>query len=878
MNNKFIIVLFLLIAVINVVFSANLAPPAIPGEAVYIPFPVNIKVDGDLSDWKNIPTVKVTKGKTISHIKGENDAFYFSLAADNKYLYLKMTMNDKNIIAGKHGSNYYMEDSLEFFINASGNLIARSYTKRVIQINISPVDIGNTNPEKLTISGVHSDLGNVKGFVFKTDNGWGFEAAFEIEGILVPEHGYEFGFQAQANGATQQDRNVKLIWSNLDTVDASWRDPSVFGRGIFFQIGRKDIPLPKKIEIKKEEKIIPAIALNQIGYLPDSSKKITILSDNPGTLDFTLLDKDGNVVFEGETENFGHDPASGNKVHIIDISKWKMPGQDYYIEAGGHTSYKFDIDNNIYSQLREDALGYYYQMRSGIPIESKYVDKKYTRPAGHLSDSKVACFTGYTESGGYIKGEDYTLDVSGGWYDAGDFGKYVVNAGITVWTLLNQYELNPNSYKDGDLSIPEQNNSIPDLLDEVRWELEWMIKMQVPAGYKLAGMVHHKMHNRKYEPLRLVPPTNMDNDLEFKSDFKGRYLYPPTTAATLNYAAVLAQASRVWKKIDPQFADKCLKHAEIAWKAVKDKLPIPAGNIPGAGGGDYGDMKLEDEYYWAACELYITTGKSEYKKFLMSNEHFMQLPQSVGSSMTWGDTASLGTISLAFIPNNLSNKNIKEARNNIIKIAESYLDRIAKEGYKVPINDYRWGSNSFVLNNMIIMALAYKLTGDKKFIYGTMDGMDYILGRNPLSKSYVSGYGEDPVKNVHHRFWANYPDENYPMVPPGIICGGPNRLPDRDDYAASDASLSGKPQAKCYVDEFGSYSTNEVAINWNAPLAWVTAFIDDYAKGKIEISDKIIKPKKSFASIILFILIISLAVILLAIIILFIIFKMKKKP
>ncbi len=146
--------------------------------------------------------------------------------------------------------------------------------------------------------------------------------------------------------------------------------------------------------------------------------------------------------------------------------------------------------------LRYDALAYFYHNRSGIEIEAQYVGEEYARPAGHLTDAEVTCFKGKDNSGKDWSGCDYTLDASRGWYDAGDYGKYVVNGGISAWTLMNLYERFPDAYPDGSLMIPENSNDVPDLLDEARWEMEFLLGMQVPEGQTLSGMAHHKMHDR----------------------------------------------------------------------------------------------------------------------------------------------------------------------------------------------------------------------------------------------------------------------------------------------------------------------------------------------------------------------------------------------
>jgi endoglucanase len=169
-------------------------------------------------------------------------------------------------------------------------------------------------------------------------------------------------------------------------------------------------------------------------------------------------------------------------------------------------------------------------------------------------------------------------------------------------------------------------------------------------------------------------------------------------------------------------------------------------------------------------------------------------------------------------------------RGNIVAAADFYLSLIPKRAYRVPFEsdtNYPWGSNSFMLNNMIILALAHDFTHDAKYLGGVLDGMSYLLGLNPKVQSYVTGYGERPLQNPHHRFWAHQADPQFPAPPPGVVSGGPNSSV-QDPYAQS-IGLSGCSPQKCYVDHIESWSTNEITINWNSPLAWLAAYLDEAA-------------------------------------------------
>jgi endoglucanase len=577
---------------------------------------------------------------------------------------------------------------------------------------------------------------------------------------------------------------------------------------------------------------IPNVLVNQTGYLPTLPKIAAVKSASKTGEPWELLNSAGKAVASGTTTPNGTDAASGDAVHIVDFSTFTTPGKGYTLKVGKDVSHPFDIEPDIYRKLKYDALAYFYHNRSGIEIAMPYAgDKQLTRPAGHIGkepntgDKSVPCLA--------KSGCTYSLDVTGGWYDAGDHGKYVVNGGISVWTMLNQYERakflgsSAGDFGDGKMAIPEKKNGVPDILDEARWEIDFMLKMQVPAGQPMAGMVHHKIHDLEWTALGMAP----------HEDQIKRFLWPPSTAATLNVAATGAQCARIWEKIDKAFSARCLAAAEKAWTAAQANPAVMAGTSA-VGGGPYDDKELSDDFYWAAAELFVTTKKDAYKTFIMKSPHWKAVPSTIGGEglntpMTWGDTAALGTISLAVVPNALPPADVAAARKNVETAADAFVDLIKSQGYRVPFKPgtkgFPWGSNSFVLNNMIVMGLAHDFTGDAKYLNGVNEGMNYILGRNPLDQSYVTGYGERPLEHPHHRFWASQANAKFPSAPAGAVSGGPNSGL-QDPYVQA-AGLAGCAPQKCFVDNIEAWSANEIAINWNAPLAWAAAFLDEKGGG-----------------------------------------------
>lgn len=569
----------------------------------------------------------------------------------------------------------------------------------------------------------------------------------------------------------------------------------------------------------------PRVRVNQVGYLPHGPKQATVVTEATEPLPWRLAGADGTLVAAGLTEPSGLDETSDQTVHTVDFSQVTTVGEGFTLTADGETSYEFAISGEIYQQLRTDALAVYYTNRSGIAIEDALAPG-YARPAGHIGvapnqgDLAVPCFQDTC---------DYTLDVSGGWYDAGDHGKYVVNGGISAWQLMSIWERaihaptgTPEALGDGSLSIPEQSNGVPDVLDEARWQLEFLLSMQVPDGEPLAGMAHHKIHDEFWTGLPLLP----------HQDPQARFLHPPSTAATLNLAAAGAQCARLFEPYDEAFADRCLTAAEKAWDAAvanPDRLALEENQ----GGGGYTDDVVADEFYWAAAELYLATRHGQYKKALRRS------PMHIGADLAdifrpegfdWRWTAPLGRLQLAAVPNHLPGR--RAVQLSVLAAAEEYLATLEAHPYGLPYAPrsgmFDWGSNNLVLNNMAVLATAFDLTGNVRYRDGVLTGINYILGRNALNQSYVTGYGTVASENQHSRWYANQLNPDLPHPPDGTLAGGPNSFI-QDPVAQQ--RLQDCPPQFCYIDHIDSWSTNELTINWNSTMAWNASFLADLGDG-----------------------------------------------
>ena len=567
----------------------------------------------------------------------------------------------------------------------------------------------------------------------------------------------------------------------------------------------------------------PRVRVNQVGYLTNGPKAATVVTEAVTALPWQLRNAAGTVVASGTTSPAGVDATSGQNVHKVDFGSYHVTGTGYTLTADGETSVPFDIGiNAAYEKLRGDSLSWYYTQRSGIEILDS-IAPGYGRAAGHLGvapnqgDTDVPCQPGVC---------DYRLDVRGGWYDAGDHGKYVVNGGISVYQLLSTFErtkvaagARADKLGDGSLRIPEHGNQVPDVLDEARWELEFMLRMQVPAGKPLAGMVHHKVHDAAWTGLPLDPA----------ADPQPRELHAPSTAATLNLAATAAQGARLFQPYDKAFAAKLLAAARTAYAAAVANPTRYALVTDGTGGGAYDDDNVTDEFYWAAAELFISTGEKAYQNAVVASPwHTADVFRPEG--LDWRFTAAAGRLDLATVPNALPDR--ARVRQSVVDGARGYLATLRGNAYNIaydPANGkFDWGSNGLIVNNLVVVATAYDISGDTAFRDGVVTGIDYILGRNALNQSYVTGYGERASHNQHSRMYAHQLNPALPNPPAGSLSGGPNSS--IQDPVASKILPGCKPQF-CYLDDIESWSTNEITINWNSALSWVASFLADQGEG-----------------------------------------------
>jgi endoglucanase len=560
-----------------------------------------------------------------------------------------------------------------------------------------------------------------------------------------------------------------------------------------------------------------AIRVNQVGFYPNSPK-IAIVTDSSAT-EFSVVNASTKqVVFTGTIEKMGVWEYSDEFAGKADFSKLTQEGKYFISVKGVGNSYPFEIASQVGLNIGKASLRFFYYQRACIDLPEQYAGK-WARSAGHVQQDANAVVHA---SAATTERPEGTKFYSGrGWYDAGDYNKYIVNSGISTYTLMALYEGYPKFFDTLKLNIPESNNNIPDLLDEVLWNLRWMLTMQDKDGG-----VYHKLTN-----------TNFDGSVEPSKATNTRYAIMKTTAASLDFSAVMAVAYRVYRKFDKKFADSCLKASvqAYAWAQKNNKVIYNQGGMnqkfnPDINTGAYDDANVSDEFQWAAIELFIATGKLRY----MDDANIEFTIRNSFDTPTWAAVNTLGLYSLIqnrdFLPEDFA-PTLELVKDKVVSMASKMQKyQASKSEFGIVMGErggnFNWGSNSTAANQGMMMMIAYRLTGETDYLNAAISNLDYLLGRNGTGYCYVTGFGSKPTMNPHHR--PSESDDNVDPVP-GMLAGGPN--PGQEDARDCAGKYTTNLPAKSYIDVQCSYATNEVAINWNAPLAYLILSIEA-TKGK----------------------------------------------
>lgn len=541
------------------------------------------------------------------------------------------------------------------------------------------------------------------------------------------------------------------------------------------------------------EKIVGAptpiqVKVNQIGYAPSDEK--TVITSSGDDEKFKIVDAETEeTVYIGQYGDLLFDKTTSSNIKVGDFTDFSTPGIYKIISSPSGASYDFEIGDNLYDEIYKDVVLMLYNQRCGTELDSN-ISGEFAHPACHMDEAVI-----YGDTSGK------TVDVSGGWHDAGDYGRYVVSGAKTIKDLFLAYE---DYAQDSDsIGIPESGNGVPDLLDEARYELEWMLKMQDEA----TGGVYHKVTGLVF------PETVLAVD-----ETEQMVLAPISYAATADFVAVMAEAKSMYEDIDGDFAAKCmaaaLKGAE--WLAANE--PSGYKNPEEIVTGEYPDGKLGDEKLWAYTELYRMATEGAY---------YDEVKEAIEGKYTLGlGWAEVGTYALYDLAKG-STKNGSEiddtlmntARDALLAEAAKQLEKSQAEVYNTGLStNYPWGSNMTVANNGMLLLMAYNMTGDEAYLSYARKQRDYLFGVNGVGYCYVTGYGDLSPVSIHHR-----PSQVLEKTMPGMLVGGADSNRE-DPYAA--AVLYGVAAGLCYVDNSQSFSCNEVTIYWNSPLIYLLAGVN----------------------------------------------------
>ena len=526
------------------------------------------------------------------------------------------------------------------------------------------------------------------------------------------------------------------------------------------------------------------IFINQAGYRPQD-KKTAVMPFSCTAFD--IINEKNDIVFSGTVSHHGMDEMSGDDVYIADFSDFKDNGK-YRISADGKISAIFEISEDVNKPVLRDLMRAFYYLRCGEGLAEKHAGV-YKHGECHMEKAVL------------WEDNNIALDVSGGWHDAGDYGRYVTAGVCALAHLLNAYMMFPKLEKLV-LDIPESGNGVPDILNECRVELEWILKMQRPDGG-----VYHKATTKMHAPF-IMP----------EDDKEQMYVFPVSSMAVADTAAICAMASRIYS-FDKEFSEQLAKAAFLSYDWL-EKNPgfIGFKNPEGCNTGGYGERDDISNRFWAAAEMYVLTGKEKYHddmKRQLQEDFFL-------AGLGYGDVGGFGALSYLRFAENKDSQIAKKLADTFIYKSKELAEKSERCGYGAAMveNDYHWGSNMELLKYGMTFIIADYITGEKKFADYARKQADYLLGVNAMGISYVTGTGEYRCNYPHLR--PAHADGIEECIP-GMVSGGPNRFPGDPD--AKILIPEGTPPMKCFADDVGCYSLNEITIYWNSPAVFLFGYL-----------------------------------------------------
>ncbi len=547
------------------------------------------------------------------------------------------------------------------------------------------------------------------------------------------------------------------------------------------------------------------IRLDQIGFYLAGPKAAVVADSAAATFAVLTADR-GDTVLTGALSPAGRWAPSGEVVRLASFDRLTRPGRYVLAVPGVGRSYAFTVAPDALREIARASVKAFYFQRASTALPARYAGR-WARAAGHPDTAVLV----HPSAAGPGRPAGAHVVALGGWYDAGDYNKYVVNSGISTYTLLALAEHFPAYAAALGTEIPESGNGLPDVLNEALWNLRWMRRMQDPAD----GGVYHKLTTAEFSGF--VMPA---------ADTAPRYVVQKGTAAALDFAATAAHASLVVRHYPrqlPGLADSLVREAAAAWNWARqhpdstyDQERLNAHYRPPIHTGAYGDADVRDEVRWAAAELYLATRQDS---FYVAAAATQGGPAALPS---WNSVATLGLYSLVDHRRELPRgADTAALAGRLLARARALAARAGTSAYGVGMadaGDFVWGSNAVAANQGMLLVQAYRLTNDATFLRAALANLDYLLGRNATGYAFVTGYGAKSPRFPHHRPSAA---DTVAAPVPGLLVGGPN--PGQQDRCPGYPS---RVPALSYVDSTCAYAGNEVAINWNAPLAYLAAAVD----------------------------------------------------
>jgi len=515
------------------------------------------------------------------------------------------------------------------------------------------------------------------------------------------------------------------------------------------------------------------IRLNSLGFLTNSKKEASIKATSVSTF-YVRTTPGAAIAYTGTATNFGNNSDTGEQIWIADFTSFSTPGNYYLDVPGVGQSFSFPINDNVYDFSFYTVFRGFYLWRCGTAVSTTHNGYTFSHGACHLNDANQ----------NYIGFGNNIRNAIGGWHDAGDYNKYVVNAGVTVGVLGFAWLHFKDKIQTINLNLPNTANGYPDYLKELKWETDWLLKMAYPDN---SGKVSHKVSELNFCGF-IMPEQNTAT----------RYFVDWSSAATADYVAMLAMASRLFRPYDKTYADTCLNAALNSYWFLYNNPTDKAPDQSAFSTGTYNTTDYDDRL-WAAAEIWEATGNTTAHQDFINRANGYS--DKISWAMDWGDVKNLGMFT--YFMSTQTGKDaviINDIQNDTIAIANSYVSNMNSHGYRRVLGtNYWWGINGTVARVSLTLYMANLMSPSQNYINAIQTIVDHLFGRNYYCRSMITGLGYNPPMYPHHR-----PSGADGVAPPwpGYLIGGP------------------QPYATSWVDSQDNYTTNEVAINWNAALVY----------------------------------------------------------